>query len=357
MKKVSITTVCVIIVMFALLMLPVQIFADPLIDRIEVYPDTGYLNVGDTNTSTFWANCYLNDISVSDDPLVWSSTDNNVATIDPDSGAVTALNPGTTTITATYDDGLDYTVSDSAVLYVNAGEGGGDFNVYPGPAGGITTLNLQAWNSIGIPVLIWIFKYDGTWNELLNIGMSTDGAGVIPFLVYGTIPTGGGGELTWPPEGFFLIDSSPWSISVQVTLQAGHYIAVVIPIVPSSNSDTDGNSVTQGTDEGDDGGINPENFLIKEFNVSDGEVPWVRTMVMTCDRVWINENGDFQFVFRYPYRDNNWVRIYDANGKLVFETDMPYDDPNLIVSLPDGIYTVKIFNDHPEPLQTFIIGK
>ena len=80
-------------------------------------------------------------------------------------------------------------------------------------------------------------------------------------------------------------------------------------------------------------------------------------MVMTCDRVWINENGDFQFVFRYPYRDNNWVRIYDANGKLVFETNMPYDDPNLIVSLPDGIYTAKTFNDHPEPLQTFIIGK
>ena len=57
-------------------------------------------------------------------------------------------------------------------------------------AGGITTLNLQAWNSIGIPVLIWIFKYDGTWDELLNIGISTDGAGIIPFLVYGTVPTG-----------------------------------------------------------------------------------------------------------------------------------------------------------------------
>ena len=352
MKKVSITTACLIIVMFALLMLPVQIFADPLIDRIEVYPDTGYLNVDDTNTSTFWANCYLNDISVSDDPLVWSSTNNNVATIDRDSGAVTAVSPGTTTITATYDDGLDYTVSDSAVLYVNAGEGGGDFNVYPGPAGGITTLNLQAWNSIGIPVLIWIFKYDGTWDELLNIGDSTDGAGVIPFLVYGTIPTGDGGELTETSEGLFLIDSSPWSTSVQVTLQAGHYIAVVFPIVPDSDSETD---------ESDDGGENPENFLIKEFNVSDGvsggEVPWVRTMDMTCYRVWINENDNFQFLFWYPYRDNNRVRIYDSSGKLVFETDMPYDDPNLIVSLPDGIYTVKTFHDHPEPLQTFTIGK
>ena len=34
----------------------------------------------------------------------------------------------------------------------------------------------------------------------------------------------------------FLIDSSPWSTSVQVTLQAGHYFAVVVPIIPNSNS-------------------------------------------------------------------------------------------------------------------------
>ena len=84
---------------------------------------------------------------------------------------------------------------------------------------------------------------------------------------------------------------------------------------------------------------------------------WVRTMPMTCSRVWVNEDGNFQFLFWYPYRDNNWVRIYDASGKLVFETDMPYDNPNLTVSLPDGIYTVKTFHDHPEPLQTFTIGK
>ncbi len=346
MKKLSVATACVIIVMLALLVLPVQIFADPLIDRIEVYPDTGYLTVGDTNTPTFRANCYLDDISVSDDPVVWSSTDNNVAIINPDSGEITALNPGITTIKATYDDGLGYTVSDSAVLYVNANEGGGDFNVYPGPVGGITTVNLQARNAIGIPVLIWIFKYDGTWDELLNIGMSTDGAGIIPYLVYGTIPTGDEGEMTGTPEGLFFIDSSPWSVNVQVTLQAGHYFAVVVPIVPEGDNE--------------EGGINPENFLVKEFNVnvSSGEVPWVRTMDMTCYRVWVNENDDFQFIFWYPFRDNNWVRIYDTSGKLVFETDMPCDNPNLIVDLPDGTYTVKTFNlDKSNPIQTFVIGK
>jgi len=59
----------------------------------------------------------------------------------------------------------------------------------------------------------------------------------------------------------------------------------------------------------------------------------------------------------YPYKNNNWVRIYDASGKMVFEIDIPYYNPNLIVDLPDSMYTVKTFHDQPEPLQEFIIGK
>jgi hypothetical protein len=87
------------------------------------------------------------------------------------------------------------------------------------------------------------------------------------------------------------------------------------------------------------------------------EPVWVRTQEMTCKRVWINEDNKFQFSFIYPYRDNNWVRIYDMSGKMVYEIDMPYDNPNIIVDLPDGMYTVKTFHDKPEPLQTFVIGK
>lgn len=30
---------------------------------------------------------------------------------------------------------------------------------------------------------------------------------------------------------------------------------------------------------------------------------------------------------------------------------------NLIVDLPDGMYTVKTFHDQPEPIQIFVIGK
>jgi hypothetical protein len=87
------------------------------------------------------------------------------------------------------------------------------------------------------------------------------------------------------------------------------------------------------------------------------EKPWVRTGPMVCYQVWINADNKFQFVFWYPYRDNNWVRIYDMSGKMVYEIDMPYDNPNLIVDLPNGMYSVKTFNDQPEPLQTFVIGK
>jgi hypothetical protein len=88
------------------------------------------------------------------------------------------------------------------------------------------------------------------------------------------------------------------------------------------------------------------------------EPVWIRTLPMTCYRVWINEDNKFQFIFWYPYRDNNWVRIFDMSGKIVYEIDMPYDNPNLIVDLPGGEYTVKTFNiDKVNPIQTFVIGK
>jgi hypothetical protein len=43
---------------------------------------------------------------------------------------------------------------------------------------------------------------------------------------------------------------------------------------------------------------------------------------------------------------------------MVCEIDMPYDNPNIIVDLPNGTYTVKTFTvGSTEPIQTFIIGK
>ncbi len=86
------------------------------------------------------------------------------------------------------------------------------------------------------------------------------------------------------------------------------------------------------------------------------ETQWVRTMPMTCWQVWINEDNDFQFIFWYPYKDNNWVRIYDMEDNMVYEVDLPLNDPNLIVDLPDGFYMVKTFH-HDTMLQEFLIGK
>jgi hypothetical protein len=84
----------------------------------------------------------------------------------------------------------------------------------------------------------------------------------------------------------------------------------------------------------------------------------IRTSELVCQRVWVNEKGNFQFVFWYAYRDNNWVKIYDMSGKEVYSINMPYDNPQFEVSLPNGMYTVKTFSiDQVTPIQTFIIGK
>lgn len=87
------------------------------------------------------------------------------------------------------------------------------------------------------------------------------------------------------------------------------------------------------------------------------EPVWVRTQEMTCKRVWINEDNNFQFSFIYPYANNNWVKIYDVAGNLVYEIDMPYYNPNIIVDLPDGMYKVKTFHDQVASIQEFMIGK
>jgi len=96
-----------------------------------------------------------------------------------------------------------------------------------------------------------------------------------------------------------------------------------------------------------------DNFSLK----APKEEVWVRDSEMKCKQVWVNEDNNFQFSFIYPYADNNWVRIYDMQGNMVYEIDMPLDNPNIIVDLPDGMYTVKTFHDQIAPIQEFVIGK
>jgi hypothetical protein len=99
-----------------------------------------------------------------------------------------------------------------------------------------------------------------------------------------------------------------------------------------------------------------DNLSLTPYSCGKGEEVWVRTMPMTCWRVWINEDNNFQFIFWYPFKDKNFVRIYDMEGNMVFETDLPYYDPNLIVDLPDGYYMVRTYHGE-EMIQEFLIGK
>ena len=84
---------------------------------------------------------------------------------------------------------------------------------------------------------------------------------------------------------------------------------------------------------------------------------WVRTMPMTCYQVWINDDGNFEFVFWWEYKNNNWVKIYDMEGTEVFSIDMKYGNAKFTADLPDGMYTVKTFHLGETPIQEFIIGK
>ena len=65
----------------------------------------------------------------------------------------------------------------------------------------------------------------------------------------------------------------------------------------------------------------------------------------------------FEMVFLYPYADNNWVRIYDMDGNLVYEVDGPISDPHIVVDLPDGMYIVRTFHAAGHIIQEFLIGK
>ena len=151
-----------------------------------------------------------------------------------------------------------------------------------------------------------------------------------------------------------LIGSSSYSVNLSTTLPAKNN-----PPLDYYNIDV---YVSFYGQEGGD--ILLENFTVlparelKSDEETKEEPVWIRTMPMTCYRVWINEDNNFQFIFWYPYRDNNWVKIYDASGKIVYEIDMPYDNPNIIVDLPNGMYTVKTFTvGSTEPIQSFVIGK
>jgi hypothetical protein len=133
-------------------------------------------------------------------------------------------------------------------------------------------------------------------------------------------------------------DSYPWQHSESYSLEKGLYVAYVVADII--------------------GFTDYEMFNINGCRETDGEgKAWVRTMPMTCCQVFINEDDMFEFIFWYPYKSNNWVRIYDMEDNLVAEMEVLLDDPHIVVDIPDGIYTVRTYWLNTDPIQEFIIGK
>ena len=83
----------------------------------------------------------------------------------------------------------------------------------------------------------------------------------------------------------------------------------------------------------------------------------VRTHEMTCWQVYVNDNNNFEFIFLWEYKNNNWISIYDSQENLVYRKSFPYGSPIVEVDLPDGTYTVKTYHEEGNILQEFTIAK
>ena len=57
----------------------------------------------------------------------------------------------------------------------------------------------------------------------------------------------------------------------------------------------------------------------------------VREGELECIMVWINEDNNFEFIFDRYYLDNNWVKIYDMDGNMVWETNFAYGKNRLLM--------------------------
>lgn len=118
------------------------------------------------------------------------------------------------------------------------------------------------------------------------------------------------------------------------------------------NSPITEEEIEEALDEDSETVTNPITIKDKIVNIP------VRTNPMTCWQVWVNENNNFEFIFYWEYKNNNWVKIFDTTGNEVFSIDMKKGNPRFEADLLDGIYIVKTYHDGFEtPIQEFMIAK
>jgi hypothetical protein len=302
-KKLIVFWSILLVVFLTLFMMPTSIFAD-------TSPSTGiWVNIDDpTGTPSTW--------NVHVDAYAFNGNGND---------CVISVDGNSTTQLITSDDW--------AYTFDVSGLSAGDYQARVAVMSGVEVLSEITWNftlfdhTQGITVsadgqtVTWSATDVVSGNKWASLGVSR----ILPdYHNYDDL-------LIW-------IADNPWSFTKTYDLPEGEYIAWL-------------------SIQGNDTNI--------EWTIVDGartaikqvEKPWVRDHPMTCYQVWVNENNQFEMVFWWPYKNNNWVRIYNMSGNLVYETNMSLNNPHIVVDLPDGMYTVKTFHDQPEPLQVFVIGK
>ena len=199
------------------------------------------------------------------------------------------------------------TLAPSTILAQNA-----SMRIDKGRPGEVSNFYLSATGNRGQDWYFGIIEFEGSIEEYLDLPQEEQ----VLYLVEYNVG---------------IIGSNDWSTEITVTLPAGSYYAgLLIGDQPTEENIVD----------------------VERFVVTDRHSP------MTCWQIYVNEDGNFKFIFWWEYASSNWVKIYDMENKLVYELDFPNGTPRFEVDLPDGMYTVKTFHDNFEtPIQEFIIGK
>jgi len=340
MKKILLKSSVLMLAIFlsVLLIAPAMIYAAGPVTSITVTGAGGATTV--VNGGTLAMSAAVLPVDADDPTVTWSvAPGTGTATIAVD-GVLTGTGVGTVTVTATANDGSgvtgDLVITVTAIpvtaettpdyvqqtvgagtVTVDASSVAGAYAIVTGSGG--QTVTIEKISSAAASAGGFSIEGATTYVDLhLD---SSEGIEQIQFTILG----GAGIPRWW--------NGSTWIKCSNYTIDSAGNVTVII-----TNSTTPSLSDLTGT----------------VFAVAPGPV---RTHEMTCWQIYVNEEGNFEFIFWWEYGSSNWVSIYDSQENLVYIEDFPKGEPIVEVDLPDGFYTVKTFHEEGNILQEFIIGK
>jgi|GEM_PF-1901518 len=296
-----------------------------------------------------------------DPSVTWSvAAGTGAATIDATTGVLTATGVGTVTVTATTNDGsgvtgtLEITVTTpppttptapTAPNYVQQTVGAGTVTVDASSvAGAYATVTGSGGQTVTIKGISSAaasaggFSIEGATTYVDLHLDNSEGVEQIQFTILG----GAGVPMWW--NGSSWIECSNYAIDA-----AGNVTVTITGSTIPSLSDLTGTVFTVVG--------KPAITVLGITETIPVEIETVRTNPLTCWQIYVNEEGNFEFIFWWEYANNNWVSIYDTQGNLVYLEDFPYGNPVVEVDLTSGMYTVKTFHEAGKILQEFAIGK